>query len=558
MPHAPLVHVVGHQCPDTDAVVSAVIAARLLARTRPGPDYVPLMQGVANPQTAWLFATAGIPLPRIRADVRPTVREACRPARALATDRPLGEALDLIQAHAYSIVPVTHPDGRLAGVIGHALPDSPHLTHFNLEDFLGILVTVPELAAGLDLRPLNPAATRLLDNASASATPSASAAPPPANGAFRLFPGGPAPHAGDVLLAGTVPAAAPAADQARAAALIHADCPEAEARAWCASAATPAFHYAGSLMALVTQLPRAIPVGRILTADAPVASPDDLLEDLRALFVRTPHALPVVEPDGRLLGMISRREALQPPRRGLVLVDHFERGQTVRGWEQAEIVQIIDHHRVGGLETIEPALVDCRPLGSTASILALRYAEAGLTPDAAEARLLLGALIADTLLLTSPTTTATDRELAPRLAALAGVDLAVFGREVLARNDSLATDSPAALVARDLKEFSRGDLRFLLGQIETVDLALLDEERATALVTALDDARRRAGAAFALTMVTDVLGGLSRLLLADPDPRRTRHLLDGPPSPIGVERPIVSRKKQLVPLVLEKLASYRA
>jgi manganese-dependent inorganic pyrophosphatase len=540
----PLVHVVGHQCPDTDAVVSAVVAARLLARTRADANYVPLMQGVANSQTAWLFTEARLPLPRIRSDVRPTVGEACRPARALTTDRPLGEALDLIHEHGYSIVPVVDLDGRLAGVVGHALPEARYLTHFNLEDFLGTLVTLPELVTGLGLLPLNEAARRgEADNDEA-------------RGAFRIYPGGPAPQAGDVVLAGAVPEAAAVAARAGAAALVFADCAEAEAQAWAAQASVPAYHFGGSLMALVTQLPRAIPVGRVMSANTPVAGPDDLLEDLRSLFVRTPHALPVVDAGRKLLGMISRREALQPPRRGLVLVDHFERSQTVRGWEAAEIVQIIDHHRVGGLETIEPARVDCRPLGSTASILALRFEEAGLEPEPAEAKLLLGALVADTLLLTSPTTTPVDRELAPRLAARAGVDLAAFGREVLARNDGLATETPAALVARDLKEFSRGELRFLLGQIETVDLGLLDEARTRALREALDAARGRAGAAFALTMVTDVLRGVSRLLLVDADERRARHLLDGADPVAGMERPMVSRKKQLVPLVLERLATF--
>ena len=548
MKKPPLVHVVGHQCPDTDAVVSAVIAARLLARTRPEADYVPLMQGVANPQTAWLFAEAGLPLPRIRSDVRPTVGEACHPARALAADRPLGEALDLIHEHGFSIIPVVNAQGGLVGVVGHALADSQYLTHFNLEDFLGVLVTLPELVAGLGLTPLNPAAEAL------AASPGSF---PLASGAFRLHPGGPAPQPGNILLSGAVPDAAATAERAGAAAVIHADCTEAEARAWTAASATPAYLFEGSLMALVTQLPRAIPVGRVMSLRPPTAGPDDLLEDLRSLFVRTPHALPVVDATGKLLGMISRREALQPPRRGLVLVDHFERTQTVRGWENAEIIQIIDHHRVGGLETVEPARVDCRPLGSTASILTLRFEEGGLEPDAAEAKLLLGALVADTLLLTSPTTTATDRVLATRLATLAGVDLASFGREVLSRNDGLATETPAALVTRDLKEFSRGDLRFLLGQIETVDLALLDETRALALREALDAARLRAGAAFALTMVTDVLGGVSRLLLADPDARRARHLLEGEQPARGVERPIVSRQKQLVPFVLERLSTYR-
>lgn len=537
----PRVFVVGHKCPDTDAVVAAVVAARLLARTRPEAEYEALMQGMGNSQTAWLFAEAGAELPRIRTDVRPTVGETCHPARALTPERPLGEALDLLHERGYSLIPVVDADGRLVGAVGHTLSAARYLTHFNLEDFLGTLLTLPELVGGLGLLALNAAG--------------AGEVPEMTHGSFRVWPGGPAPKAGDVVLAGAVAGAVPAAEMAGAAALVLADCSVEEARGWAANTEVPVYYFAGSLMALITQLPRAIPVGKIMSTDVPTAAPDDLLEDLRALFVRTPHALPVVDGQGKLTGMISRREALQPPRRGLVLVDHFERTQTVRGWEDAEIMQIIDHHRVGGLETVEPARVDCRPLGSTASILALRFAEAGLEPDVVEAKLLLGALVADTLLLTSPTTTPTDRELAPRLAAAAGVELAKFGREVLARNDGLALETAAALVARDLKEFSRGETRFLLGQIETVDLGLLDATRTTALGVALDEMRSRAGAAFAITMVTDVLRGVSRLLVADPEARRARHIV-GPVA--DGERPMVSRKKQLVPLVLERLANFKS
>ena len=538
------VYVVGHQCPDTDAVVSAVVAARLLSRTKPGAIYEPLMQGVANPQTAWLFAQAGVSLPLIRTDVRPTVGEACHPAVALTADRPLGEALDLLHERGYSIVPVIDESRRLLGVLGYALPESRYLTHFNLEDFLGTLVTLPELVTGLKLQPLNK---------SAECGPFAEA-----SGTFRIYPGGPTPGAGDVILAGAVPDASEVTARAGAAAVVYADCKPEVARGWVKEAKVPAYHFAGSLMALVTQLPRAIPVGRVMSPKVATAGPDDLLEDLRSLFVRTPHALPVVDVEGRLIGMISRREALQPPRRGLVLVDHFEHTQTVRGWEDAEILQIIDHHRVGGLETVEPARVDCRPLGSTSSILALRFKEAGMEPDTAEAKLMLGALVADTLLVTSPTTTPVDRELAPWLAKLAGVELAVFGREALSHNDGLATETSATLVARDLKEFSRGAVRFLLGQIETVDLGLLDENRAIELRMALDAARARAGAAFALTMVTDVLTGVSRLLLADTDRRRARHLLEGDEPLTGVERTIISRKKQLVPFIMSRLSTFKS
>jgi manganese-dependent inorganic pyrophosphatase len=269
--------------------------------------------------------------------------------------------------------------------------------------------------------------------------------------------------------------------------------------------------------------------------------------------------LPVVDDSGRLLGLISRREALAPPRRGLVLVDHFERSQSIRGVEACEILEIIDHHRIGALETIEPARVDCRPLGSTSTIIALRYEEAGLPLGSTEAMLLLGAIAADTLALTSPTTTETDRRIAASLASQAGVVLAEFGREVLAQNDGLANEPAAALVHRDLKEFERGETRFLLGQIETIDLRLLTDPRREQLLEALEGARVQAGAAFALTMVTDVLAGVTRLLGVDPETGRLRHLLEGEDGREGRPRAnMVSRKKQLLPLILRRLGEWKS
>ncbi|HEY0969298.1 MAG TPA: CBS domain-containing protein [Opitutaceae bacterium] len=534
----PLHFVVGHKRPDADATVSACVAARLLARTRPGAAYQALLQGDPGPQAKWLFARAGLPLPPIRDDVRPTAGEAAIHPEVIRADTPLGEALDRLSETNFSLLPVVDHEGHFIGAVGPAFPENRYLYHFNLEDFVGALLEIPDLPRGLRLVPLNVAA----------ASPSAGG-----HGSFVLHGHARPLQAGDVVL-GSSRDAVTSAHAAVASAVILADCKVDEARSWVGHVALPVWHYPGSLLALISELPRAIPCGRVMNTQCPTASPDDRLEDLRPLFLRTPHALPVLDPQRRLLGIVSRREALQPPRHGLILVDHFERSQTVRGYEACEIVEIIDHHRVGSIETLEPARVDCRPLGSTATILALRFEEAGLEPEPAEALLLLGALVSDTLLLTSPTTTDVDRRLAPRLAARAGVELAVFGREVLAQNDGLATESADDLVNRDLKEFSHGETRFLLGQIETVDLGLLTSERRAALKSALERARAQAGAAFALTMVTDVLGSLSELVPADPDSRRTAHLLAG-----GDTRRagLVSRKKQLVPLVLARLAEWR-
>lgn len=537
--HLSPIFVVGHKCPDTDATVSACLAARLLARTRPGPCYLPLVQSDPGPQTRWLFARADVPLPAIRDDLRPSAAESAVAAEVVSPSTPLGEALDRLRATGFSALPVVDAAGRFLGALGPAFTESRYLYHFNLEDFLGTLVDLPDLPRGLRLSALNPAAL---------------CPPPGANGAFLLYSATRTIGCGDVVL-GSDAAALRAAVAAKAAAVILGDCPLPEARRWIETVKIPVWHYAGTLLALVSELPRAIPCGRVMHLSCTTVSSGTRLEELRPLFLRTPHALPVVAADGTLCGMVSRREALQPPRPRVILVDHFERSQTVRGCEACEVVEIIDHHRVGSFETLEPARVDCRPVGSTATILALRFEEAGLEPTPEEALLLLGALIADTLLLTSPTTTDVDRRLAPKLAARAAVELQTFGREVLAQNDGLATESAETLVARDVKEFVHGNTRFLLGQIETVDLSLLTNDRRDALASALERRRILAGAAFALTMVTDVLGTRSELVTADPDSRRARHILNG----TGTRRPgLVSRKKQLVPLILQRLSDWPA
>jgi manganese-dependent inorganic pyrophosphatase len=536
---SPHIFIVGHKRPDADAAVSACIAAHLFSRVRSDSTFVALVQSDPGPQANWLFTRAGLPLPITRDDVRPTAGESAVAAEVVHASTPLGEALDRLRDSHFSVLPVVDADGRFLGALGPAFPESRYLFHFNLEDFPGTLIDVPDLPRGLTLIPLNAAAVQ----------PS-----PGARGSFVLHPQARRISAGDIVLGANSETVATAV-AAGSAAVVLADCDIATARTWSAQVSVPVWHYPGTLLALVSELPRAIPCGRVMSTTCPTVSPDDRLEDLHPLFLRTPHALPVVRSDGTLVGIVSRREALQPPRAGLILVDHFERSQTVRGFEACNIIEIIDHHRVGSLETLEPARVDCRPVGSTSSILALRFEEAGQEPTPAEALLLLGALISDTLLLTSPTTTDVDRRLAPKLAARAGVDLQPFGREVLAQNDGLATEPADALVARDIKEFTAGERRFLLGQIETVDLRLLTKERRDALATALERVRAQCGVDFALTMVTDVLNSTSELVTADPEPRRASHILDG----AGTRRPgMVSRKKQLVPLVLNRLTTWHA
>lgn len=537
----------GHQNPDTDAAVSATVLAGLRQRQDRARVYVPLLLGEANRQTAWLFRQARTALPPVRPDIRWTVGETMRAAAlTLPPGARLGEAMALLQAHRVSMIPVVAAGGRLLGVVSPRLPHNEYFFNFNVEDYLGHLLTLDDVVATFALQALKSRGT-----GPATVMP----------GSFRVASGAPLQlDRGDVVIAGASVQVVRAAERGGAQAIILADAalPEAQ-RAAAAAKAVPVYYYPGSLLALLSSLSLAIPVRTLMATEVETLRAEQRLDQVLPLLQAARHALPVVDGDGCLCGVMSQKDAIAPPRRPLILVDHFERTQTVKGVEQAAIEEIVDHHRVGGIETVLPARVDCRPVGSSATIVAEQFAEAGLAPGKREALLLLGAVVADTLLLTSPTTTATDRRVATQLAERAGVELAEFGLEVLRQNDELAAGQPDKLVEKDVKAFARGDVRFGAAQLETVDLAQLTPARSADLRAALERLRVRQGWHLAVLIVTDVLQAESRLFAVDAEPARRDWILQGAAPAAGRRHAgMVSRKKQLLPFLFERLDGFHA
>lgn len=536
------VFIAGHQRPDTDAAVSAAVLAKLRRRLDRRRIYEPILLGEPNSQTRWLFKQARTALPRVRADIRWTVGEVMhRELFSLPPEARLGDAMAVLQRERISMVPVVDQGGRLLGVVSPRLPQNEYFFNFNVEDYLGHLLSLDDVVATFQLRKL-----KSVDTAPAAVMP----------GSFRVAGAGALRlDRGDVVLASATPKLVREVEKAGAQALIVADVTLAEAKAAAkASKNLAVYFYPGSLLALLSSLSLAIPLRTIMAEDVQTLRPDQRLDQALPRLQSALHALPVTDAAGHLIGALSQHEALAPPRRPLILVDHFERTQTVKGVGAARIEEIVDHHRVGAIETLMPARVDCRPVGSSATIIALKFDEAGLKPNAREAMLLLGALVSDTLLLTSPTTTSIDRELAPRLAKAAGVKLKEFGREVLRQNDELAHGDPHQLVEKDVKAFTRGEVGFGVAQLETVDLRNLTAARAEALQVALEHLRANSAWQLAVLIVTDVLEGNSRMLVVDPDKERRAGLMDGDTSVTGkLCSGMVSRKKQLLPYLCEQL-----
>jgi manganese-dependent inorganic pyrophosphatase len=297
--------------------------------------------------------------------------------------------------------------------------------------------------------------------------------------------------------------------------------------------------------------------------DAPRFQSNTRIRDVINHILREEHNdFLVVDENNIYLGVCHQRDVLNPPRLRVILVDHNEPGQALGALEEAELLEILDHHRLGNASTHVPIRFTVDIVGSTSTLVSERIEEAGLSAPPALAGLLLAGLLSDTLILTSPTTTERDHRAADRLGRwafvrngpLAGEAIDSWGHQVIQAGSGLAMRDPRDVVSTDLKLYEAGGLKFAIAQVEVTDLLQLEEHRES-LIRALDELRERRGQHFAMLMVTDVVDNNSRLLLVNAPP-----ILNDLPYPLlpdGTRRAdsVVSRKKQLLPVVLGLLES---
>jgi manganese-dependent inorganic pyrophosphatase len=266
----------------------------------------------------------------------------------------------------------------------------------------------------------------------------------------------------------------------------------------------------------------------------------------------------IVDDTGQYAGVARQRDILNPPRLKIILVDHNERSQAIAALEEAELLEILDHHRLGNPHTHTPIRFTVDIVGSTSTLVSELTAEAGFSmpPDLAGA--LLAGLLSDTLILTSPTTTLRDKAAAERLARwafvgvspLKGQTIDTYGRAILSAGAGLSHRKPEDIVSTDIKSYEAGGFNLAIAQAEVTDLMQLAEHLAP-LTKALNDLRDKRGLDFAMLLVTDVVRGSSRLITSSNPPPALADL-PYPPLPDGTrDAPgVVSRKKQLLPVVL--------
>ena len=268
----------------------------------------------------------------------------------------------------------------------------------------------------------------------------------------------------------------------------------------------------------------------------------------------------VVDEEGQYIGLSRQRDILNPPRLQVVLVDHNESEQAVGALEEAELLEIIDHHRLGNPFTKAPIRFTTEVVGSTSTIIAERILEAGLSAPAEIAGVLLAGIFSDTLFFTSPTTTDRDKNAAERLgrwafsrnSPLKGETSESYADALLKAGAGLSTRDPDEIVTTDTKTYASGGINFGIAQAEVTDLMQVDKHL-DELKKALERLRKNRSLDFTILMVTDVVQGSSRLIFINQPPMFDD--LPYPESPDGTRfaKGVVSRKKQLLPTILSLL-----
>ena len=298
----------------------------------------------------------------------------------------------------------------------------------------------------------------------------------------------------------------------------------------------------------------AVTAGQMLVSDFKgVASDLPLREVRQELAMSSQFAFPVLGPDGRLEGILSKSDFLKDAPLQLILVDHNELTQAVTGADEVPIIEIIDHHRIGVAPTHQPILFLNRPVGSTSTIVANCYQQAGIPIPPPVAGILMCGLISDTLNLTSPTTTDVDRLVLDELAKISGVIPVDLASEIFSVGSPLLTLSPSQVITADCKEYTEKGSRFSVSQVEELSFSHLNENL-SALIDALEAYRSANKYLFSSLLVTDVITQNS-ILLVRGDTSFTR-LIDFPEEGHWAWKldGVVSRKKQLLPYLTSLIA----
>ena len=537
----PPIYVTGHRNPDADSIAAAIGYAELKGRLDTRNTYKPVRLGTCNAQTRWLLERSAAAQPELLPHVMVRAADVMKTSFPIVGEEaPIREAGLAMARAGFELVPVVDGDDALVGVVTErslarryiretretsTLQDAPTQVNAIVDVLDGQLLTGEDrpLSGRVWVQAMDLSRTGISE--------------------------------GDVVVVGNRTDAQRMAIErgARLIVLSNDSTPTDEILALARERGTavivsPLDSYVSGRMITL-----AAPCGALMEREPLTATREFLAADISEQIKDSHYgAAVVIDAQRRPVGLVRRSDLVSPPRRRVMLVDHAERAQSVPGVEQAEIVEILDHHHIGSIETQIPVTATFDPVGSTATLVVERFRQNGMEPSPPTATMLLGAVMSDTIILNSATTTERDRQVVEYLERVLAIDGADFGREMFEATSDVSEVSADEIVSRDAKQYhaSSGHL-ICIAQIEVVGKALLD--RKDELLDAMRNARENRGLQLYALMVTDVLTKGTDLLVAGDIAGVARafglHAHDS-----EIELPgVMSRKKEVAPKLLAAL-----
>lgn len=543
--------VIGHKNPDTDSICSAICYANLKTSIT-GKEYVPCRAGHINEETQFVLNYFGVEAPELVSNVKTQVRDIeIRETAGVDRNISLKKAWNLMQDANVVTLPAVNSNNVLEGLI--TVGDITK-SYMNVLD--SSILSKAKTQYSNIIETLEGHLVIGDENAYFDQGKVLIAAANPDLMEYYI-----APH--DLVILGNRYESQLCAIEMEADCIIVCEGAAvsmtirklAQERG-CTVITTPYDTYTAARL-----INQSMPISYFMKTENLITFEDgDFIDDIKDVMASKRHRdFPILDMDGKYRGMISRRNLLGARGKQLVLVDHNEKNQAVDGIENAEILEIIDHHKLGTVETIAPVFFRNQPLGCTATIVYQMYNESSVHMDKKIAGLLCSAIISDTLLFRSPTCTEIDKMAALALAGEAGIDINQYAKEMFSAGSNLKSKTDDEIFYQDFKRFNSGKVSFGVGQISSLNADELESLKER-LLPYLKKAHREHGVDMMFFMLTNILnestillyegaGALSMLTNAFHLEENTEEARDSASG--TVELPgVVSRKKQLIPAIM--------
>ena len=533
------VYISGHRNPDTDSICSAIGYAEF-KRKRNEYNAIPIRLGELSQETKYVLDYFKVPAPMFKDTMQPQVKDLNMDnAYCITPEISIMKALELINENNIDSIPIIDYEENLVGVATISNLTGSYIDVWD-DNVLGRSGTMIEnimdvLTADFIIKPQNPRPM--------SGKMVVHAMRPESTDGFIME--------NDIVITGDRKDAQEDAIDKNVSLLIvtggydlYKDLYEKALKNGVSVIRTD---YTSFIAARI--LPQAVPVSHVMTEDNLVYfHQEDYLEDVQQMMSKTRfRSYPVLDHSEKVIGSISRYHLLSNKKKKLILVDHNEKTQSIGDIDDSEIIEIVDHHRVANISTLGPIFFRNEPVGSTATIVSKMFFEHGIRPSKETAGILCAAIISDTLLFRSPTSTHVDAWVLERMAKIAGIDVEDFALDMFKAGTSIEGKSPSELLEQDVKEFTIEGEIIRVAQVFTMDMEYLKSVK-DELISEMDKIIAENGEKAFVLMLTDIFNETSKVLVTGEFTEEIADAFDKKLENNGFEEPgLMSRKKQMIP-----------